>query len=61
MPICGSAAKHAAPAKKQNAMINPVVFVFMPVIEWEFLLSVNLFPRSQLVAMVLTNDELTLR
>src|SRR5205823_4833204 len=31
VPICGSsAAKHAAPAKKQSARVNPIVFIFMP-------------------------------
>jgi hypothetical protein len=29
VPICGSAAKHSAPAKKQNARVNPNVFIFM--------------------------------
>jgi hypothetical protein len=27
VPICGSAAKHAAPAKKQNDRINPIVLI----------------------------------
>jgi hypothetical protein len=29
VPIWGSAAKHTAPAKKQDASVNPIVFVFM--------------------------------
>src|SRR5215469_743277 len=29
LPICGSAAKHAAPNKKQTARVNPIVFVFI--------------------------------
>src|SRR5438477_12989560 len=37
VPICGSsAAKHAAPAKKQSATVNPVVFLFMPSPSTEF-------------------------
>jgi hypothetical protein len=27
--MSGSAAKHAVPAKKQNARVNPIVAVFM--------------------------------
>src|SRR5205809_4295364 len=31
VPIFGSsAAKHAAPAKKQSATVNPIVFIFIP-------------------------------
>src|SRR5213078_3136807 len=31
VPIFGSsAAKHAAPAKKQSARVNPIVFIFIP-------------------------------
>jgi hypothetical protein len=29
VPICGSAAKHAAVPKKQNARVNPIVLIFM--------------------------------
>jgi len=29
VPICGSAAKPAAAAKKQSAKVNPIVVVFM--------------------------------
>jgi hypothetical protein len=36
VPICGSAAKHAAVAKKQNANVNPSVLTFMPDIESGF-------------------------
>jgi hypothetical protein len=36
VPICGSAAKQAAPAKKQNARVNAIVFVFMRPIESGF-------------------------
>jgi hypothetical protein len=31
--IWGSAAKHLAPAKKQNARVNPIGFIFMCSIE----------------------------
>src|SRR5262245_10291913 len=34
--MCGSAAKQAAPAKKQNARVNAIVFVFMRPIESGF-------------------------
>src|SRR5438552_10994682 len=43
VPICGSAAKQAAPAKKQNARVNPIVFVFMRSIEPGFPFPVNVF------------------
>src|SRR5262245_27666327 len=37
VPIFGSsAAKHAAPAKKQSAAINPVVFVFISTSSTDF-------------------------
>src|SRR5438876_584830 len=37
VPIFGSsAAKHAAPAKKQSATVNPIVFVFMPQTSTDF-------------------------
>jgi hypothetical protein len=44
VPICGSAAKHAATPKKQNATVSPIAFVFMCVIESGFLFLVNIFP-----------------
>src|SRR5258707_39566 len=31
-----SAAKHAAPAKKQSARVNPIVFLFMPPTSTDF-------------------------
>ena len=46
VPICGSAAKHAAHPKKQNARVNPIVFVFMAAIESGFSFIVNLFPEA---------------
>jgi hypothetical protein len=42
--ICESAAKQTAPAKKQDARVNPMVFVFMCSIEFGFSFSVNIFP-----------------
>jgi hypothetical protein len=36
VPMSGSAAKQTAPAKKQNARVNPLVFVFMCAIECGF-------------------------
>src|SRR5262245_42170678 len=33
VPMCGSAAKQASPAKKQNARVNEIVFVFIRPIE----------------------------
>jgi len=36
VPMCGSAAKQAAPAKKQNARVKAIVFVFMRPIESGF-------------------------
>jgi len=36
VPMCGSAAKQAAPAKKQNARVNAIVFLFMRPIESGF-------------------------
>ena len=45
VPIKGSAAKHAAHPKKQNARVNPQILVFMPAIEPGFSFSVNLFPE----------------
>jgi hypothetical protein len=47
VPIWGSAAKHAAPPKKQNARVNPIVFVFMCSIESGFSFSVNIFPAAK--------------
>src|SRR4029450_9696711 len=41
VPICGSAAKHAAHPRKQNARVNPSVFVFMTPIESRFSFLVN--------------------
>jgi hypothetical protein len=29
VPICGSAAQHAAPAKKKNARVSPMILIFM--------------------------------
>jgi hypothetical protein len=48
VPICGSAAKHAAHPKKQNVTVNPIVFVFMTAIESGFLFLVNIFPGATL-------------
>src|SRR5260370_30598199 len=45
VPICGSAAKHTAPPKKQNARVNPSAFVFMCSIGTGFRLAVNIFPN----------------
>jgi hypothetical protein len=40
VPIFGSsAAKHAAPAKKQSATVNPIVLIFMPPSSTDFQLS----------------------
>jgi hypothetical protein len=36
VPICGSAAKHAAAPKKQNARVNPIGLIFMCSIEAGF-------------------------
>ena len=36
VPMCGSAAKQASAAKKQNARVNAIVFVFMRPIESGF-------------------------
>jgi hypothetical protein len=44
VPICGSAAKHAAAPRKQNAKVNPIVLVFMRAIETGFRCVVNIFP-----------------
>jgi hypothetical protein len=43
VPICGSAAKHSAPAQKQNANANTKAFVFMAHIETEVRFAVNPF------------------
>jgi prefoldin subunit 5 len=48
VPICGSAAKHAAHPKKQNARINPIAFVFMTAIESGFLFLVNTFSGAMI-------------
>jgi len=45
VPICGSAAKHSAPAQKQNANANPSTFVFMCSIGTGFRFAVNIFPN----------------
>jgi hypothetical protein len=45
VPICGSAAKHAADPKKQNARVNPISLLFMCFIETGFRCPVNNFPR----------------
>src|SRR5438552_17554533 len=47
VPICGSAAKHAAPAKKPNTKVNPMVLIFMRAIETGFRRRVNIFPSYQ--------------
>src|SRR6266511_1815607 len=44
VPICGSAAKQSAHPKRQNARVNPMVFVFISAIESGFSFLVNLFP-----------------
>src|SRR5262249_1423110 len=45
--ICGSSANPSATPKKQSAKINPVVFVFMRLIELDFHFpSTFLFPRA---------------
>jgi hypothetical protein len=50
VPICGSSAKHSAAPKKQRAKINPVVFVFMRLIELDFHFpSTFLFPRGRTI------------
>jgi hypothetical protein len=41
--MIGSAAKHAAAPKKQNARVNPIVLIFMPSIETGFRERVNPF------------------
>jgi hypothetical protein len=43
VPICGSAAKHSAPAQKQNANANTKAFVCMAPIEAEVRFAVNPF------------------
>jgi hypothetical protein len=43
VPICGFAAKQAAPARKQTARVNRIVFVFMGAMESRFLVRVNAF------------------
>ena len=44
VPTCGSAARPTAAPKKQNARVNPIVFVFMRAIETGFRWTVNIFP-----------------
>jgi hypothetical protein len=44
VPICRSAAKHAAAPRKQNAKVNPIVLVFMRAIETGFRCVVSIFP-----------------
>jgi hypothetical protein len=44
VPICGSAAKHAAAPKKQNARVSPIILIFMRSIETGFRCTVNNFP-----------------
>jgi len=44
VPIRGSAAKHSDPAKKQNARVNPIILIFMCIIETGFRRTVNIFP-----------------
>ena len=44
VPICGSAARHAAAPKKQNAIVNPISLLFMCFIETGFGFTVNAFP-----------------
>src|SRR5215475_12094327 len=46
VPICGSAARHAPPTKKQNASANPIVLIFMRLIEAGFRCAVNIFPAN---------------
>ena len=46
VPISGSAAKHDAHPKKQNARVSPIVLVFMHTIESGFSFRVNLFPGA---------------
>jgi len=46
VPIWGSAAKHAATAKKQNARVNPIVFFFMCAIESGFSSPVKIFSQA---------------
>jgi len=48
VPICGVAAKQAAPAKSETARVNPKVFLFMHAIESGFLLLVNTFPGAMI-------------
>src|SRR5206468_7869906 len=43
VPICGSAATHTAPPKKQNARVIPRAFVFMCSIETGVCFAVNVF------------------
>jgi hypothetical protein len=43
VPICGFAAKQAAPAATQTATVNPRIFVFMRAIEPAFSIRVNRF------------------
>src|SRR6476619_375619 len=46
VPTCGFSAKHSAAPKKPSATINPVVFVFMKLIELEFHFPFNIsFPE----------------
>jgi hypothetical protein len=47
VPICGSAAKHAAAPKKQNAIVTPIALVFMHAIKSGFVVPVNVFPARQ--------------
>jgi hypothetical protein len=47
VPICGSAAKHTAPVRKENARVNPIVLIFMRTIESGFLTPVNIFRATQ--------------
>jgi hypothetical protein len=45
VPVCGSAAKHATHPRKQNARVDPSVFVFMTPIESRCHFSSILFAR----------------
>jgi hypothetical protein len=61
VPICGSAAKHAAHPKKQNARINPIPFVFMTAIESGFSLLVNTFPDQFRSVVSTENDQIAVK
>jgi hypothetical protein len=62
VPMCGSAAKQAAPAKEQNARVKAIVFVFMRPIESDFISRQHFFPaceESGLLALTATESGLS--